>query len=546
MKTKHILLLSIIFFFCFKLNAQTYLLGPQGFDTDIITHGTSGSTTAWWAPSYYTPIDYSASGGNPGGYAGYSGNESDWWGNFLRMPQVNCTGYDSVLLSFDMSNSSYANPGGDWIRFYLWDNGGTGQYRHDISSIKIDGVESLVNFGANGFGFRFNVVRTWARVEVKFYLTNVINKTNLLFYIELIRDYYNSNTYFVKFDNIGITTVPTPQAATIVSESGNRSRCVGDSVSFRVNASGTPTLNYQWKKDGVAIAGANSAIFIINPVTIDTAGNYYCVVSNGLGSDSTAIMVLSVHTSPTVSTNPTDTSLCAGGTATFHITANSTLTPTYQWMYNGGDILGANSSSLVLTNVIPDTSGYYRCRVTNTCGVDYSLEALLTVYPLPSVWLGNDTTICAGSSITLDAGLGFSAYTWYNGMSSPSLTLDTSNAGLGVEIVTVWVADGNNCINSDVININFTICSAVSESEAELFSVSPIPANDQLVIISTGGEVISEITLFDLTGRKIERWKNDQHLKRIILNTVNLLDDSYLICIQTSSSQSVQKILISH
>jgi hypothetical protein len=545
MKTKLILILAAFSFLYFRLNAQTYLLGPQGFDTDVLIHGSTAATTVWFAPNSNTPIDYVSSGGNPGGYAGYSGSYNSWWGNFIRLPQVNCTGNDTVLLSFDISNSCYTSPGADWIRFYLWDQG-SGSYKNNVSSVKINGVESIVDFTPNGFGFRFNVARTWARVDVKFFLTNVINKTNVLFYMEPNCGYNNSYSYFVKFDNIGVTTTPILQGATVVSESGNRSRCVGDSVSFRVNASGTPTLNYQWKKDGVAIAGANSAIFIINPVTIDTAGNYYCVVSNGLGSDSTAIMVLSVHTSPTVSTNPTDTSLCAGGTATFHITANSTLTPTYQWMYNGGDILGANSSSLVLTNVIPDTSGYYRCRVTNTCGVDYSLEALLTVYPLPSVWLGNDTTICAGSSITLDAGLGFSAYTWYNGMSSPSLTLDTSNAGLGVEIVTVWVADGNNCINSDVININFTICSVVSESEAELFSVSPIPANDQLVIISTGGEVISEITLFDLTGRKIERWKNDQHLKRIILNTVNLLDGSYLIRIQTSSSQSVQKILISH
>lgn len=188
--------------------SQTYLLGPQAFDTDVLVHGSSAATTSWFAPNSNTPLDYVASGGNPGGYAGYSGSWNSWWGNFIRLPQVNCTAFDTVSMVFDMSHSYFSAQPNDWIRFYLWDNGGSGQYRNPVTSVKIDGVEAIVNFGANGYGFRFNVARTWAHVEVKFVLTTVIDKSSILFYLEPNCSYNNSNTYFVQFDNIGITANP--------------------------------------------------------------------------------------------------------------------------------------------------------------------------------------------------------------------------------------------------------------------------------------------------------------------------------------------------
>jgi hypothetical protein len=205
MKTRSFLLFAIFFHLLPNIQSQTYLLGPQEFSTDVLIHGSSAPTTVWFAPNYYTPIDYVASGGNPGGYAGFSGNWNDYWGNFIRFPQVNCSGNDTVIMSFDMSHSYFVSQPNDWIRFYLWDQG-SGSYKNNVSSVMIDSVESIVNFGANGYGFRFDTLRTWVRVEVKFYLTNVVNKTNVLFYLEPNCYYNNSNVYFVQFDNIGITT----------------------------------------------------------------------------------------------------------------------------------------------------------------------------------------------------------------------------------------------------------------------------------------------------------------------------------------------------
>jgi hypothetical protein len=188
--------------------SQTYLLGPQPFDTDVLVHGSTAATTVWFAPNYNTPIDYLATGGNPGGYVRYSASWNNFWGNFVRLPQVDCSGLDTVILSMDMSHSYFAAQPNDWIRFYIWDQG-SGSYKNNLAtSIKIDGVESIVDFGVNGKGFRFNAARTWARVEVKFNIVSVVNKTNILFYFEPACQYNNSNLYFADFDNISIIADP--------------------------------------------------------------------------------------------------------------------------------------------------------------------------------------------------------------------------------------------------------------------------------------------------------------------------------------------------
>lgn len=220
---KKILLLSALLLIAFSLKAQTYLLGPESFSSDFMIHGSTASSTVWFAPDYHTPIDWIATGGNPDGYLGYSASWNSYWGNFVRLPQVNCSGNDTVILTLDFCNSYFASNPNDWVRFYLWDQGASA-YRNNVSSIKINWVESIVNFGANGFGFRFNEARTWAHVEVKFYLTNVVDKSNVLFYIEPACQYNNSSLFAVKMDNIGIMANPV---TTAVSESRESSWKIG-------------------------------------------------------------------------------------------------------------------------------------------------------------------------------------------------------------------------------------------------------------------------------------------------------------------------------
>ena len=55
----------------------------------------------------------------------------------------------------------------------------------------------------------------------------------------------------------------------------------GDNVTFTVVANGTPTLTYQWRKNGSNIGGATGTSYTINNATPADDGNYSVVVSNG-------------------------------------------------------------------------------------------------------------------------------------------------------------------------------------------------------------------------------------------------------------------------
>jgi glucose/arabinose dehydrogenase len=64
----------------------------------------------------------------------------------------------------------------------------------------------------------------------------------------------------------------------------SRTIAVGESVTFRVGASGTGTLQYQWRRNGNPISGATGASYTRNNVTLADSGAFFdVVVSNSFG-----------------------------------------------------------------------------------------------------------------------------------------------------------------------------------------------------------------------------------------------------------------------
>jgi hypothetical protein len=73
----------------------------------------------------------------------------------------------------------------------------------------------------------------------------------------------------------------------------------GLNATFSVGAYGSVPLSYQWQKNNVDIGGANSSVYTISGLTAGDAGNYRCVVSNGLGTTNSAAASLTVLPAPT-------------------------------------------------------------------------------------------------------------------------------------------------------------------------------------------------------------------------------------------------------
>ena len=65
---------------------------------------------------------------------------------------------------------------------------------------------------------------------------------------------------------------------TIRMQPHNAKVTVGQRAEFEVTATGEPPLTYQWKKNGVKIAGARGPIYVTPPTTRDDNGSVFSVV----------------------------------------------------------------------------------------------------------------------------------------------------------------------------------------------------------------------------------------------------------------------------
>jgi len=84
----------------------------------------------------------------------------------------------------------------------------------------------------------------------------------------------------------------------------------GAALSLSVTATGSPAPSYQWKKNGVAIAGATAATYNVASVSGADTGGYTVVVSNSVGSvtsSAASVAILSATMAQTAVTPPTAT-----------------------------------------------------------------------------------------------------------------------------------------------------------------------------------------------------------------------------------------------
>ena len=84
--------------------------------------------------------------------------------------------------------------------------------------------------------------------------------------------------------------------------------------------------------------------------------------------------------SPVITAQPAGETLPVGANASFSVTAYGTPTPTYQWLFNGSNVIaGATSSKLTINNVQLTNAGSYSVLITNSAGSTNSAAATLTV-----------------------------------------------------------------------------------------------------------------------------------------------------------------------
>ena len=218
-----------------------------------------------------------------------------------------------------------------------------------------------------------------------------------------------------------------PAAPTIALQPAPQSVVEPSAATFAVGATG-PTLSgvlgFQWKRNGTAISGANSASFTTGPTSVaaDDGAIYSVTVTNFAGSVTSADALLTVTAgivAPLITQQPADRSVAIGASAAFTVVATGTA-PIYEWERSDAPglpfvaISGANAPTYsVAAAALADHDARFQVRISNAAGVVTSSIATLTVTaaPGPAPSLGR---ISAGGRFSLAVNAAGVPYSWGN------------------------------------------------------------------------------------------------------------------------------------
>lgn len=180
------------------------------------------------------------------------------------------------------------------------------------------------------------------------------------------------------------TLTVTPVAPTIVSPPAGVAVTAGQTATFSVSASGSAPLSYQWRRDGVDIAGATGPSHTTAPTVVGDDGALFAVrVGNAAGmvtSDGATLTVSASPVAPTITTQPVPVTVTEGQTATFSVVASGSAPLAYQWRRNGVPIAGATAfSHTTAATTLADSGASFSVVVSNGAGDATSDPATLTV-----------------------------------------------------------------------------------------------------------------------------------------------------------------------
>lgn len=241
----------------------------------------------------------------------------------------------------------------------------------------------------------------------------------------------STTTYYITVTNSGCSDSTevsvTVNALPDVNLGNDTSFCVGSALNLEAQNSGA---TYIWND-----ASTNQTL------NVTLAGNYSVTVTDANGCESADTISVSVNSLPEINLG-NDTSICQG--ASVILDAQNT-GATYQW-----SDLTTNQTLLV------SSAGTYSVTVTDVNSCQGSDEIVISMGTTPDVSLGNDTSLCEGGSIVLNAGGVGYTYAWSTASTNSSITVATAGD------YSVTVTSSDDCTSSDTISIGINSLPIVS------------------------------------------------------------------------------------
>ncbi|MEY2751069.1 MAG: hypothetical protein RLZZ550_1040, partial [Verrucomicrobiota bacterium] len=221
----------------------------------------------------------------------------------------------------------------------------------------------------------------------------------------------------------------------------------GSSKILSVVVSGTGPFTYQWRKDGVAIAGATQSTYSIPAQNVAGSASYDVVVAGPVSTSSSNLVRVDNCVPVSVAQHPVSVARALGQPAEFTVTAGGTGPFTYQWMKNGVAIAGATTATYAIDSVQATSAAGYSVKITGPVGSIISSAASLVIHVTPSI---------VTQPVALYKGAGQSA------------TFAVTAAGTG-PFTYQWSKDGNSIAGANAASLALP---SVSAADVGRYSVS--------------------------------------------------------------------------
>ncbi len=309
----------------------------------------------------------------------------------------------------------------------------------------------------------------------------------------------------------------------ITSQPTNQAAALGGTAVFRVTASGTQPLRYQWHFNGTNLVGRTNSALTFTNVQPANAGIYSITVTNRFGSVTSSNAVLTVLMPVSITLQPVGCTNVAGTTANFTVAADGSTPLSYRWKKNGssltdgGNVSGAATNNLTLSNVQDVDAASYTVVIKNVVGSITSAPAVLAVVHLPTItmqpanqaiWAGSNAVFSIAASGTPPL-----SYQWQfngtniNGSTNTSLTLtNVQVAQAGNYAVLVSNAAGSILSSNAVLMVvksgPVLVCDEV-DLQAAVAAGGTITFDCDGVITLTKTLAVTKPTTLDGTGHTV-------------------------------------------
>lgn len=294
-----------------------------------------------------------------------------------------------------------------------------------------------------------------------------------------------------------------------ISQPQNATACAGTVTNFNVTTTGTVYGTYQWQVStdgGVTfndIAGATSSSYTFTALATQNGNQFRCKITSSCTSPVTSISggaALTINPLPALTSQPTNTTTCAGNTANFSVTATGAVL-TYQWQQsiNGGttftNIAGATGATYSFATTLAQTTYQFRCVVSGICtpAVTSTAGVLTVNTPVAITAQPTPVTQCAGNSASFSATATGTSLTYQWQQSTDGGTTFTNIGGAtNATYSFVTVSTQNNYQYRCVVTGSGGACNATTNATTLTVStpvaISVQPANT-VMCINNGGSL---------------------------------------------------------